>query len=128
MEYFDAALKAGIGVIAAAAIGWVIAKISPLRDRIDKDAAFRATFISLMTLVCLMFIAIFAYDRFILPNEINQSSQESLGAIQVVAPRDEPKPSSCKDGYYAVGVEVTGNSSGPCTGCLNRIRVLCKKL
>ncbi len=34
----------------------------------------------------------------------------------------------CPAGHYMVGVQVTGNTGGQCTGCLNRIMPVCRPL
>ncbi len=46
----------------------------------------------------------------------------------IAAPGAAPIESTCPSGEYAVGVRVTGNTTGQCTGCLNRIAVVCRKL
>lgn len=127
MEYLDAVVKTAIGVIVTIFVGWLIAVLTPLRERVKRDVGFRTTFVGFVTIICLLLLAFFAYDRFIIPSEVNRQSQPALMSRLIATPGAE-QTTSCDAGYYAVGVTVTGNGTDKCIGCLNSIRVACKKL
>jgi hypothetical protein len=37
-------------------------------------------------------------------------------------------PTLCPEGTYMIGIETSSNTTGQCTGCLNGVRAVCRKL
>jgi hypothetical protein len=55
--------------------------------------------------------------------------EAETAANVITAPNDTMKLTGCPAGEYVSGVSVSGNTAkGQCQGCLNRIRVMCRKL
>lgn len=127
MDVLGSALSAAVGAIVTVLVGWLIAKWPPLKEKINSNESFKFAFKCMVATVCFLFLVLFCYDRFVLPNEINQESQAGVPTDPITTPTSE-RTVSCKTGYYAVGVTVTGNPVDKCIGCLTSIKLICKKL